>query len=100
MVSSEKDKVSACIWTKYTILEVVLVISRRVCRSRGMTMNGKILVRDEKYEGKYVAFKSTFDLTVVSYGDNPKEVFDDAKSKGSDVPLLMFVPEHGISCCY
>lgn len=42
-------------------------------------MEKNILVRDDKYEGKYVAFTSVVDHTVIAKGDNPERVMAAAK---------------------
>lgn len=59
-------------------------------------MDKHVLVKDEKYEGKYVAMKSILDQEVVSYGDNPVDVVNEAKQQGFDSPLLAYVPPKNI----
>jgi hypothetical protein len=50
---------------------------------------------DEIYEGKYIALKSRNEEHVVSFGDDPKKVFDEAKQKGIENPVIIFVPKTG-----
>ena len=59
-------------------------------------MDKHVLVKDEKYEGKYVAMKSILDQEVVAYGDNPVDVVNEAKQQGFDSPLLAYVPPKDI----
>ena len=53
----------------------------------------KAFITTEKHAGKYVAFKSRSDDTVISAGDDPKEVFDDAKKNGAEKPVIAFIPD-------
>jgi len=63
-------------------------------------MESNILVRDEKHEGKYVAFRSVTDYTVVAEGSDPESVVQEAKKAGYEHPMVMYVPEKNITCCY
>lgn len=63
-------------------------------------MQKHILVKDDKYEGKYVAFTSVIDHTIIAQGKNPKVVMEKAKANGADQPLIMFVPHKKTSFCY
>jgi hypothetical protein len=51
-----------------------------------------ILVKEEKYSGKYVALKNFIDQTVIVDGKTPREVLDRAISKGYMNPVILFVP--------
>lgn len=53
----------------------------------------KILVADNRYDGKYIALKSSQDNTVVGSGENPQEALDEAKEKGVVNPFLFYVPD-------
>ena len=53
----------------------------------------KELSLDAKYAGKYVALKSRKEEYVVSFGDDPKKGFDEARQKGAENPVLVFVPK-------
>jgi hypothetical protein len=50
------------------------------------------LIKDEKYNGKYVALKDFADQTVVADGKNPGEAFENATKKGYQNPVILFVP--------
>jgi len=63
-------------------------------------VENNILVRDEKHEGKYVAFRSVVDRTIVAEGDNPDNVVRDAKKAGYEHPMIMYVPSKNMTCCY
>ena len=63
-------------------------------------MEKNILVKDNKYEGKYVAFSSVVDHTVVADGDNPERVMADAKAAGAANPVIVFIPDKNMTCCY
>lgn len=52
----------------------------------------RILITDEKYDGKYVALKNQDDPTIVGAGKNPEEALIDAKKKGFLKPYLIYVP--------
>lgn len=51
-----------------------------------------ILVKDEKYSGRFVALKDFSDKTVIVDGKTPKEVLDKAINKGYRNPVILFVP--------
>jgi hypothetical protein len=53
----------------------------------------KELKIDAIYDGKYVALKSRKEEHVISFGDDPKKVFDEAKQKGIENPVIVFVPK-------
>jgi hypothetical protein len=63
-------------------------------------MDDNILVRDDKYEGKYVAFQSVVDHTVVAEGSDASKVMQDAKENGVENPMLVFIPDKNMTCCY
>jgi len=51
-----------------------------------------ILVKDEKYSGRFIALKDFIDPTVIVDGKTPKEVLEKAISKGYKNPVILFVP--------
>lgn len=53
----------------------------------------KELSIDPIYAGKYVALKSRKEETVISSGDDPKKVFDEAKQNGIENPVIIFIPK-------
>lgn len=59
-----------------------------------------ILVRDNKHEGKFIAFRSVSDRTIVAEGSNPDTVILKAKKAGYENPMIMYVPDKNLTCCY
>lgn len=51
-----------------------------------------VLIKEKKYRGQYVAIKDLKKPTVVSYGKNPKKVYNQAIEKGLKDPIIMHVP--------
>ena len=51
----------------------------------------KILIKEKKYEGKYVALDSFSNIKVVSSGNNPINVLEKAKTKGIDNPVIFLL---------
>jgi len=47
----------------------------------------------EKYGGQYIAIASMEDRKVLASGKDPGVVLDEAKSRGTANPILVFVPE-------
>ena len=58
------------------------------------------LVRDKKYQGKFVAMRSVSDKTVIAYGDDPCEVSRLAGERGVEEPIIFFVPEADVTYVY
>ncbi|MCX5632223.1 MAG: DUF5678 domain-containing protein [Phycisphaerae bacterium] len=63
-------------------------------------MDKHVLVKDSKYEGGYVAFTSVTNHTVIAYGSKPEDVMRKAKEAGASHPMIFFVPEKNMTCCY
>ena len=63
-------------------------------------MDDDTLVDDDKYEGKYVAFASFDDRTVVAFGDDPMEVHQTARNAGYEDPVLVYIHCHDIVYTY
>ncbi len=53
----------------------------------------KVLVKTDKFKGRYVALKSFKDNTVVGSGKGPKTALKEAERKGFKDPVLVYVPE-------
>lgn len=69
--------------------------------AEGGKMKPCIMLTDhDKYRGKYVAIKDFFDKQVISYGDNPSVVFDEALRAGSEDPVIFFVPKKDVVHIY
>jgi hypothetical protein len=52
-----------------------------------------LLVKSNEYNGRYVALKSFEDHTVVGVGDDPESAIKDARSKGFQEPVIIYVTE-------
>jgi hypothetical protein len=55
-------------------------------------MPARVLVRDRKYAGLYVALKSFSDTTVVASGRTPLSAQRKARAAGAKDPVIVFVP--------
>jgi len=53
----------------------------------------KVLVKTEKFNGRYVAMKNFDDKTIVGVGDDPGKALRDAESKGHEDAVILYVPE-------
>ncbi len=59
------------------------------------------LVRNaRKYEGEYVTTCSFNDNKVISHGIDPVKVVEEAKRKGIENPVIIFVPEKNMAHAY
>ncbi len=56
-----------------------------------------VLVKEKRYEGKYVAMKSFTNHQVVASGHDPQEVMKAAVRKGAKHPVIVFVPKGNIT---
>jgi len=52
-----------------------------------------LLVSTDKHNGRYVALMGFDDHTVVGVGDDPASALKEAREKGVDDPVLIFVTE-------
>ncbi|MBM4038084.1 MAG: hypothetical protein FJ290_06175 [Planctomycetes bacterium] len=59
-------------------------------------MKPRVLVKDEKYCGRYVALRSFDDNTVVGSGKTPLATVSEARAAGVREPVLMFVPRESL----
>lgn len=59
-----------------------------------------ILVKEEKYNGRYVALKDFNDSTIISDGKDPKEAFENAVKKGVLEPVIIYIPVKGMVQIY
>ncbi|PKL91200.1 MAG: hypothetical protein CVV21_08275 [Candidatus Goldiibacteriota bacterium HGW-Goldbacteria-1] len=53
----------------------------------------QVMIKEKKYQGKYVAVKSMKDTKVIASGSSMKIAFDKAVKTGVEKPLLIYVPE-------
>ena len=63
-------------------------------------MSHKILVKNKRYTGKYVAMPSFNERKVIASGKDPHAVIDRAKQKGYEYPVVIFVPAKGCPNIY
>ncbi len=60
-----------------------------------------ILIKDgTKYGGLYIAKKTFQDQKVISSGDDPVSVLEEAKGKGAEDPVVIFIPKKGMVNVY
>jgi len=52
----------------------------------------QILIKEKKYNGRYVALRDFDDSTVVSDSDSPEEAYAEALKKGYSNPVIVFIP--------
>lgn len=50
------------------------------------------LIKESKYNGRYVAIRDFQDGTVISDGNSPQEAYEKAIEKGFNEPVILFVP--------
>jgi hypothetical protein len=50
------------------------------------------LIKNKKYNGRYVAIKDFDDKTIIGDGKNPQEAYEKAVKKGYKDPVVLFVP--------
>ena len=60
----------------------------------------QLLVTDSKYEGKYVALGALLNGDVLAAGDDPEDVLAQARAKGAKDPVIVFIPETGVTGMY
>ncbi len=54
------------------------------------------LLKDEKFEGRFVAIKDFDDAVVIADGKNPDEAYNKALKKGVCNPVVFYVPLKGM----
>lgn len=50
------------------------------------------LIKNSRFNGRYVTMKSFNDNTVISDGDTPQEAYGKALEKGYKNPVITFIP--------
>jgi hypothetical protein len=53
----------------------------------------KVLVKTDRYNGRYVAMKSFTDSAIVGSGEDPETALKEAAEKGFKDPVLVYIPE-------
>jgi hypothetical protein len=52
----------------------------------------QILIKENKYNGRYIAIKDFGDSTVIADSKDPKEAYDKAIKQGYSNPVIVFIP--------
>ncbi|HUT55657.1 MAG TPA: hypothetical protein VM658_19865 [bacterium] len=52
-----------------------------------------VMVETDDYNGRYVALKSFEDHTVMGSGLDPAAAFDEARAKGCDDPIIVYIDD-------
>lgn len=52
----------------------------------------QILIKEKKYSGQYVIIKDFNNPTVITYGDDPQRIYEEAIKMGYPEPVILFVP--------
>ena len=60
----------------------------------------QVLIKEKKFEGRYVALEDLDHPSPIADGKNPDEVYASAIQKGFTDPLILFVPLHGMVQIY
>jgi len=50
------------------------------------------LIKEKKYNGRYVAIEDFDNNVVIGSGDNPNEAYEAAVKKGYSNPVILYVP--------
>ena len=58
------------------------------------------LFKDEKFNGKYVVIRDFSNSEIITSGDDPKAIYEEAQKKGIKEPLLIFVPNKNMVQIY
>jgi hypothetical protein len=53
---------------------------------------GQTLIKESKYNGRYVAIKDFDDHAIVADGKDPQEVYDNAVKNGCSNPVILYIP--------
>ena len=60
----------------------------------------QVLLKNAKYEGRYVAIRDFDDAVVIADGKNPDEAYNKASKKGVNNPVVFYVPVKGMVHIY
>lgn len=60
----------------------------------------QILIKEKKFEGKYVALEDAAHPSPIADGEDPQEVYETAVKKGFRAPLIVYVPVQGMIHIY
>jgi hypothetical protein len=65
-----------------------------------MSAKRQILVKNKRYKGNYIAFKSFNDRKVLAFGKNPANFLSKSRKKGVKTPVLVFVNKDDTAYIY
>jgi len=60
----------------------------------------QVLIKEKKFEGRYVALEDIDHPLPIADGNSPDEVYESAIKKGFADPLILYVPLHGMVQIY
>ena len=60
----------------------------------------QVLIKEKKFEGKYVALEDMDHPSPIADGKSPEEVYESAVKKGFANPLIIYIPLHGMIQIY
>jgi len=60
----------------------------------------QVLIKEKKFEGRYVAIEDIDHPLPIADGNSPDEVYASAVKKGFRDPLILYVPHHGMVQIY
>lgn len=60
----------------------------------------RLMIKSNKYNGKYVAMASIGDNTVIGHGSSPEEALNKAREKGVENPFLLYIPDEDLVHIY
>ena len=60
----------------------------------------QVLIKEKRFEGRYVALEDLDHPAPIADGKNPQEVYESAILKGYPTPLIVYVPVQGMSHIY
>lgn len=52
----------------------------------------KILLKTDQFNGQYVALKSPNDASIIASGTTPTDALEEARKKGIQDPIIIYVP--------
>ena len=60
----------------------------------------QVLIKEKRFEGKYVALEDIDHPLPIADGKSPEEVYESAVKKGFAHPLIIYIPLHGMIQIY
>ena len=60
----------------------------------------QVLIKEKKYEGKYVALEDLDHPSPIADGTSPEVVYESAIKKGFTDPLIIYIPQGGMVQIY